>query len=146
MKQIIDLLKRCHYAEHGNVSKYLLNLQYSKSDFNKVTWRFGMVLLLTRYLFLTGNTTGKEKMLKLPGSKAYYHILVKQMSAEQRDNDTFILLVISCSKLYTSITLNLNKCTQILYQLYIVGKGGHTPPPFLTFPPFLEIRDVPHLP
>ena len=96
-----------------------------------------MVLLLTRYLFLTGNTTGKEKMLKLPGSKAYYHILVKQMSAEQRDNDTFILLVISCSKLYTSITLNLNKCTQILYQLYIVGKGGHTPPPFL------EIRDVP---
>ena len=94
-----------------------------------------MVLLLTRYLFLTGHTTGKEKMLKLPGSKAYYHILVKQMSAEQRDNDTFILLVISCSKLYTSITMNLNKCTQILYQLYIVGKGGHTPPPFSNISP-----------
>ena len=42
-----------------------------------------MVLLLTRYLFLTSNTTEKEKMLKLPGSKAYYHSLVKQMSAEQ---------------------------------------------------------------
>ena len=26
--------------------------------------------------------------------RGYYHILVKQMSAEKRDNDTFILLVI----------------------------------------------------
>ena len=25
----------------------------------------------------------------------------------------------------------------------IVGKGGHTLPPFLRFPPFLEIQDVP---
>ena len=26
----------------------------------------------------------------------------------------------------------------------IIGKGGHTPPPpFLRFPPFLEIQDVP---
>ena len=30
--------------------------------------------------------------LQVPGG--YYHILVKQMSAEHRDNDTFILLVI----------------------------------------------------
>ena len=28
-----------------------------------------MVLLLSRDLFLTGSTTGKEKMLKRPGSK-----------------------------------------------------------------------------
>ena len=33
----------------------------------------------------------------------------------------------------------LNKCS-----LSIVGKRGHTPPPFLRFPPpFLEMQDVP---
>ena len=51
--------------------------------------------------------------------RGYYHILVKQMAAEQCDNDTSNLLVILCSKLYTSITLNLNKCTHILYVLYV---------------------------
>ena len=31
-----------------------------------------------------------------------------------------------------------------MVSLAIVGKGGHTPPPFLRFrPPFLEIQDVP---
>ena len=27
--------------------------------------------------------------------------------------------------------------------IFIVGKGGHTPPPFSKIPPFLEIQDVP---
>ena len=118
MKQVIALLEICHYTEHTktlskylrNVSKYLPNLQPSKSNFNKVIWRFSMALLLTRD-FLTANTMEKEKMLKSLGSK-------RLLSAEQCDNDTSIVLVIFLFKV-TSITLNLNKCTPILYQLYV---------------------------
>ena len=42
--------------------------------------------------------------------RGYYHILVKQMSAEQRDNDTFILLVIF---LFKVIYLNCTELEQV---------------------------------
>ena len=42
--------------------------------------------------------------------RGYYHILVKQMSAEQRDNDTFILLVIF---LFEVIYLNYTELEQV---------------------------------
>ena len=45
-----------------------------------------------------------------PGSRGYYHILVKQMSAEQRDNDTFILLVIF---LFEVVYLNYTELEQV---------------------------------
>ena len=40
----------------------------------------------------------------------YYHILVEQMSAEQRDNDSFILLVIF---LFEVVSLNYTKLEQV---------------------------------
>ena len=63
MKQVIPLLKRCHHAEHGNVSKYLQNLQYSKGDFNKVNSLQGFASDVLVVLM------EKEKTLRHSGSE-----------------------------------------------------------------------------
>ena len=105
-------MKRRHHAEHGNISKYLSNLQYLRSDFNKVKWHFGGFHIFDRQYY------GKRKNVKTSWFKGV--IVIFWWSKCKLSNVIMTVLFywsFFCSKLpqldwtWTS--------AQILYQLYV---------------------------
>ena len=105
-------MKRCHHAEHGNVSKYLQNLRYSKGDFNKVNSLQGFANDILVVLM------EKEKNVKTSWFQGV--IIIFWWSKCQLSN---VIMTLSfdwsffCSKLpqlHWTWT-----CAQIFYQLYV---------------------------